>query len=132
MNWTNQGKEINIQQQIIPKEKFKPRILKLTKRKSFGFGNINNDLFKYGGYQLIDQIHTLFYKLYDQKKVPEERKLCITIPVFEKREKMDLNTIGESICYARNQNYEQKILQKESQIEVNENKNADYEKKDAP
>lgn len=67
---------------VISQRKAEATILKLKNRKLFGLHNINNELLKYRGNELIDEIHTLFHKIYDQQKVPAEWKLSTTISVF--------------------------------------------------
>lgn len=56
----------------------------LKNKQSSGLDNINKELLKYGGNELLDQMNTLFNKKIDQKEAPEKWKVSITIPVFKK------------------------------------------------
>lgn len=84
-----EGKEDKSTLEQIPKEKIKLTIGTLKNRKAPGLDNINNELLKYGGDTLVDEIHTLFNKIYEKMELPEQWKQSITIPVFKKGDKMD-------------------------------------------
>ncbi|XP_057671969.1 uncharacterized protein LOC130903737 [Diorhabda carinulata] len=91
------GEGEDIQQQLISKDKSEATMRKMKNRKSPGLDNINNELLKYGGNELIDQMHVMFNKIYDQRKVLEEWKVSISIPVFKKEKKDPNNYRGISL-----------------------------------
>ncbi|KAI4501058.1 hypothetical protein M0802_003861 [Mischocyttarus mexicanus] len=71
------------------KELLRTSIQKLKNRKAPGLDNITNEWIKYRGSTLIGELHNLFNKIIEERKMPTQWKDSITIPIFKKGEKTD-------------------------------------------
>lgn len=69
---------------IVPEEVIK----RLIKRKPPGEDKIINEVLKYGGQKLIEELIKLFQKI-NQGKIPQTWKSRITMPVFKKGKKLN-------------------------------------------
>lgn len=56
---------------------------KLKNRKSPGQDTITNELLKYGGQTLVQQLTELIQKILDQKKIPDEWRTGTSILMFK-------------------------------------------------
>lgn len=74
----------NIGASEITNQAVEEAIQKLKNRKSPGPDEIPNELLKYGGPQLSNELKSLFNRILNTGKVPEEWKKSVTIPVFKK------------------------------------------------
>jgi len=64
-------------------------IKKLKNRKANGVDRIPNELLKYGGAGVNEQIHILFNKILEEKVVPNSWTTSITVPIYKKGDKTD-------------------------------------------
>lgn len=71
----------------ISKDSIETTMHKLKNRKSPGPDNIANELLKYGGSALLEELYTLFSKSLTRKETLQDWKESITIPIFKKGEK---------------------------------------------
>lgn len=81
--------EENMTKWTITREKIKETTTKLKNRKAPGLDNIHNELIKYGGEELLEELHTFYNKIATLKKIPEEWRKSITIPIFKKGSKAE-------------------------------------------
>jgi hypothetical protein len=72
---------------VLTSTEVKMAIKKLKNRKSPGIDEIPNELIKYGGVKIMEEIRKLFNKILSQDIVPNEWKMSITIPIFKKGDK---------------------------------------------
>ncbi|KAJ4436358.1 hypothetical protein ANN_18990, partial [Periplaneta americana] len=68
----------------IPIKDIQDTITQLKNRKAPGVDNISNEMIKYGGSLLVEEIHKLFRKIYSNMEIPAQWKESITIPIFKK------------------------------------------------
>ena len=61
----------------------------LKNRKAPGVDNIHNEMIKYRGQALIEEIYELFKKICVHVKIPNQWKESITIPIFKKGAKTE-------------------------------------------
>lgn len=61
----------------------------LKNRKAPGVDDINNEMLKNGGAVVIHELTTLFNKIIRERKVPEEWRSSITVPIFKKGAKKE-------------------------------------------
>jgi len=64
---------------------------KLKSHKSPGIDQIPPELIKAGGRRICLEIHKLITSIWKKKKLPEEWKESITIPIHKKGDKTDCN-----------------------------------------
>jgi hypothetical protein len=62
---------------------------RLKNRKGLGYDDIPNELLKYGGEELANNLHSLFNLILEETKIPEEWRTSITVPIFKKGQKSD-------------------------------------------
>lgn len=66
-------------------------LIKLRNRKSTGLDGINNELLKYGGESMRNELYSLLNKILRDRKVPKEWKTAILVPIFKKGDKKEPN-----------------------------------------
>ena len=62
---------------------------KLKSHKSPGIDEIPAELFKAGGRTIRSEIHTFVISIWNMKKLPEEWKESIIVPIYKKGDKTD-------------------------------------------
>lgn len=75
----------------ITKEKLKSIILKLKNRKAPETDHITNEMLKYGGDELLKELHFLYNKILTRKEISNQWRESTTIPIFKKGAKADPN-----------------------------------------
>ncbi|KAH1024898.1 hypothetical protein HUJ05_009734 [Dendroctonus ponderosae] len=73
----------------IPIEEIKQTATALKKQKITCIDEITNEMIKYGGNALMDELKDFYNKILYLQKVPSEWKDSITIPIFKKGEKTE-------------------------------------------
>jgi len=74
---------------FIDENKIDMAIKKLKNRKAPGETGISNELVKYGGSKLQEEIKKLFIKIQKEQKIPDDWKKSLTVPIFKKGNKKD-------------------------------------------
>lgn len=74
---------------LVTREMLTKTVTKLKNRKSPGVDNITNEMIKYGGSALMDELLRFYNMILTQKQVPEQWRESITIPIFKRGEKID-------------------------------------------
>lgn len=59
----------------------------MKNRKSAGTDQIQNELLKYGGDRIIEQLATLLTKIFQEERIPDEWRTSILITLFKKGDK---------------------------------------------
>lgn len=77
------------EQILITFEQVSDAVKKLKNRKTPSEDQISNELIKYGGKTLLQEITSLFRKILKAGKVPKEWKQSITIPLFKKGDRKE-------------------------------------------
>lgn len=72
---------------VINKEDVKEALKKLRNRKSPGLDGITNELLKYGGESITDQLTTLINKILHFHRIPDEWRISKTILLLKKGDK---------------------------------------------
>ena len=72
---------------VISKKDVKVALKKLKNRKSPGVDGITNELLKYGGESIIEQLLILINKILQSHKIPDEWRISRTVLLFKKGDK---------------------------------------------
>ena len=75
-------------------------ILSLKNRKAPGIDEISNELIKYGGKHLVEELTKLINLILQTSKIPRERKISLTIPVFKRDKNSPANYRGITLLSA--------------------------------
>ena len=80
-------------------------IEKLKTHKSSGIDQIPTVLIKAGGRTICSEIHTLINSIWNKEELPEDWKESITVPIYEKGDKIDCNYRSISLLSIHTQFY---------------------------